>query len=122
MEVQKSTVQLKTYTGESIEIMGLVSVMVRYADMEEGLFVYVVHRAGPNLMGRDWISAFEVCLNAKVNHIEPPQEVKEILQSHAVVFTEELGCLKGQEVHLHVQENASPKFCKARPVPFVLRE
>ena len=43
-----------------------------------------------------------------------PQEVKEILQSHAAVFTEELECLKGQQVHLHVQENASPKFCKAR--------
>ena len=53
-------------------------------------------------------------MNAKVNHIEPPQEVKEILQSHAAVFTEELECLKGQQVHLHVQENASPKFCKAR--------
>ena len=53
IELQKSTVQLKTYTGESIEIRGMATVKVRYADREEGLFVYVVHGAGPNLMGRD---------------------------------------------------------------------
>ena len=41
---------------------------------------------------------------------------------YSSIFTEELGCLKGMEVKLNVDPNATPKFFKPRPVPLALRE
>ena len=33
-----------------------------------------------------------------------------------------MGCLKGVKVQLSVNNEACPKFCKPRAIPFVLRE
>ena len=38
------------------------------------------------------------------------------------MFKDELGILKGIEAVVTVQESASPRFHKPRPVPFALRE
>lgn len=45
-----------------------------------------------------------------------------ILRSHAAVFMDELGCCRDFRAHLYLKENARPVFCKARTVPFALRE
>ena len=44
-----------------------------------------------------------------------------IISNHAPVFKEELGLVKGVTTKLHVDPMATPRFCKARSVPFVLR-
>ena len=38
------------------------------------------------------------------------------------VFRDELGCLKDFHVKLPINEPAKPRFCKARRVPYGLRE
>jgi len=38
------------------------------------------------------------------------------------VFRDELGTVKGLKVKLHVKENSTPKFVKARSLPFAFRE
>ena len=37
------------------------------------------------------------------------------------MFGDQLGCLKGTEVRLNVDSNATPKFYKARSVPLALK-
>ena len=37
------------------------------------------------------------------------------------VFTEKLGCLKDFKVHVPVPEDVTPRFCKARSVPYSMR-
>ena len=37
------------------------------------------------------------------------------------VFKEGLGKLKGYEAKIHVDPEDTPRFCKARPVPYSLR-
>ena len=44
-------VTLKMYTGEAIKVLGALPVVVKYHHREEGLFVQVVDREGPNLLG-----------------------------------------------------------------------
>ena len=38
------------------------------------------------------------------------------------VFSEGLGELKGMKVKIQMKDNATPRFCKSRPVPYALKE
>ena len=37
------------------------------------------------------------------------------------LFVDELGLLHGMTARLHMNKDATPKFCKARPVSYVLK-
>lgn len=50
------------------------------------------------------------------------RSLKGILQRHTEVFSEELGHLKGFTAKIHVDPDAVPQFCNARPVPYALRK
>ncbi len=49
-----------------------------------------------------------------------PEDIKPILREFSSVFELGLGKYNGPPVHLDVNEVTTPKFCKARPVPFAL--
>ncbi len=73
-------------------------------------------------MGCDLLIAFEVTLQGLIAHVtENPQQLKAVLDKHAGVFTDGLGCLQGQQVHLYVDKKVTPKFCKPRTVPLALK-
>ena len=44
------------------------------------------------------------------------------LERHGEVFQAELVTLRGYEAKIHVDPGAKPRFCKARTVPYALRE
>ena len=54
--------------------------------------------------------------------VEQERSLQDILAKHSFLFTEELGCLKGMEVKLNINPNATPNFFKARTVPPALKE
>lgn len=58
----------------------------------------------------------------EVHTVEEERSLLDVLAKHSSIFTEELGCLKGMEVKLNVDPNATPKFFKARQVPLALKE
>ena len=83
----------------------------------------VVGGAGPNLLGRDWLSAFEATLNGLIMHTSDlSQPLKGVLDKYATVFKSDLGCLQGEKVHLFVDERVTPKFCKPCSVPLAMKE
>ncbi len=86
----------------------------------------VVTGDGPNLLGRDWLQQLEVDLgHLGTIHViasEQSPPLQETLQKHSEVFSDDLGCMQGMEVHLQVDEKVQPKFHKPRTVPFILRE
>ena len=57
-----------------------------------------------------------------VHTLEQERSLQEILAKHSSLFTKELGCLKGMEVELNINPNATPKFFTAHTVPLALRE
>ena len=63
----------------------------------------VVDGAGPNLMGRDWLSNLKVT-RGLVNLVDHDQ-LKEVLDKHDTIFDGSLGCLKGVKVDLIVNDN-----------------
>lgn len=77
---------------------------------------------GPSLLGRDWLK--EIKLNwAEVFRIEESdQEFEMLLEEYKDVFGTDLGTVRGTTAKIHVEENAQPKYYKARPVSFALRD
>ena len=119
--IVKSSAKLKTYMGEYIPVLGTIDVIVKYREKEVELSVLVVDGTGPNLLGRDWLSKLSINLG-EVFSLVTPSPLAEVLAKYPNVFTEQLGCLKDVKVQLSVDSEASPKFFKPRPVPFILRE
>ena len=58
----------------------------------------------------------------EVHTIKQEMSLQKILAKNSSLFTAELGCLKGMEVKLNVNPNATPKCFKARTVPLTLKE
>ena len=126
LSLTKPEVDLHTYTGGKIQAMGQVILPVIYKSGRKYLKAYVVGGQGPNLLGRSWMAELGIGLS-QVNAVEAndatiPDDIRAILQEFSAMFDPSLGTYSGPPVHLDVDETASPKFCKARPVPFALRD
>ena len=122
--LQKSSLKLKTYTGEPLQVVGQVTVTVSYHNQQGSYTLYVVKGAGPSLLGRDWLKHIRLdwkAIATTVNHINSPS-YQTLLDQYSEVFRDELGTLKSIQAHLEVQPNSKPKFCKPCQVPFSLKE
>ena len=87
------------------------------------LSVQVVAGEGPDLAGRDWLTRLQItCGQPGQVHLVQKDPLKEVLDKHPAVFDTSLGCLKGPEVTLLVDEKVKPKFHKPRTVPFLMKD
>ena len=124
--LQHANVKLRTYTGDEIDVLGCVDVKVVYAGQQEHLRLLVVAGDGPSLLGRDWLS--KLTLNwRELNFVHrspssPAQTLANVLDQHADVFAEGLGTARGITAKIHVDPQAPPRFCKASPIPYALRD
>ena len=117
--LQDTDIKLRTYTGESITVLGQALVRVTYEKQEAQLPLLVVPGNGPSLLGRNWLKLIR--LNWPVIK-KVSLELDTLLSKYKDLFKEELGTVQNYEVKLHVKSEASPKFCKARAVPYALKE
>ena len=51
---------LHSYSGESIPVVGLIRVSVKYEDQESLLPLLIVEGDGPSLLGRNWLSHLKI--------------------------------------------------------------
>ena len=117
--LQPCSLPMQTYLGEPITVAGQVEVEVRYGEQQERLPLVVVEGRGPCLFGQQWLS--KIRLNwQSINNVRSNPLLQELLDRHQEVFNAELGTLKGYKAHISVDPNATPRFCKARPVPYAL--
>ena len=119
----KSKVVLKTYSDECLQVLGEVQLPVYYQGQNAKLTAFVVKGNNPALLGRDWLSKLKLdwskILAATSESV--PGSVKEVLDKHASLFSDGYGTIKDFKAQIHLKENAQPKFCKARPMPFSLK-
>ena len=73
----------------------------------------------PPIIGRDWLSKIKIDWKG-VFHIKS-RTLQQVLDKHEAVFEKGLGTMKKFNAKLHLKSGATPKFVKARPVPFALR-
>ena len=96
---------------------------VTYQGQVQQLRLLVVRGNDPSLLGRDWLSALNINLQElSVLHTGGIKNLQGILDSHAELFKDELGLVKGTKVKLFVSDSSKPAFFKARTVPYALRK
>ncbi|CAC5416659.1 unnamed protein product [Mytilus coruscus] len=128
--LEKSPCSLRTYKGEKIDVLGKRNVTVIYNSQSVDLPITVVKGTGPSLMGRDWLHKLQLNWKSifkieQLSHNQEPEkdkELQDLLRKYPQVFKEGLGTLKGTKARIYVDKDATPKYFKARPVPYALKE
>ena len=112
-------VRLCSYAKEPISVLGCVELKILYHNHTANLSLLVVDGRGPSLFGRNWLK--DNTLDWKFIFEIANNELEVLLSKYKDVFREELGTFKGFQAHTELVPNSSPRFCKARTVPYTLR-
>lgn len=122
VQLQSSQIVLRTYTAESVVVVGVLPVKVAHKGEEYELSLVIVQVNGPALFGRDWLLKIRLDWHLIMFHTVLSPELGRVLQKYEVMFHEELRTIGTQPVHLSIKENCKPKFVPARSVPFVIKD
>jgi hypothetical protein len=127
--LESSSVKLKTYGGEPIQVLEKLTLPVKYENQSHNLPLYVVVGDKPALFGRDWLAKMQIDWKRifKVQQTAypspdtgtqgtPAKDITGTKEQYATVFSDKGGPIKEFAAHIYVAENANPVFCKARPV------
>lgn len=126
LAIKESNIKLKAYSGESIPLLGYVLAPVRYGDQKATLPLVIVKGNRPALMGRNWLEKFKLdwksifSVEKETKSTDP--ELQAMLKQHASVFSESVSAIADFKATIRMQSGAQPKFCKARPVPYSLKD
>ena len=117
--MQPSTVNLTTYSGESLSIKGCMVVKVCYGQQEAKLTLLVVYGKGPSLLRQDWLQSPK--LNWQEIHNLHSCSLLTVLDKNAEIFKEALGTLKDYQAKIYIDHDPTPRFFKARSVPYSMQ-
>ena len=90
-----SQVELMTYTGERMDVVGQWNVQANCGRQSTTLSLIVVTGDGPSLLGRNWLQHLR--LNWKIRKItteQTPGSIESLLTNHAAIFRNELGTIQ----------------------------
>ena len=92
-----------------------------YQGLEYQLPIVVVAGATRPLLGRNWLQV--ITLNwSEIFLVRPPIEIPDFQGKCPELFQGGLATLAGEEAKIYIDPNTTPIFCKARPVPYLLKE
>lgn len=124
LPLEPSTLRLRSYTGDAIPVLGEAQVPVTYEDQTLTLPLVVVHGDRPALLGRNWLRHIRINWSNIFSLTEPAARngLDSLLAKHKMLFSDQLGTVKGIKVAIHVKPECAPIFFKPRPLPYALRE
>ena len=96
VQLKDTSVSLHTYTSESMQVVGIMEVKVKYGDYVRDLDLFVVKGTASSLMGRNWLQ--HICLDWKSLGIGKVQggclSLTQILRENNELFEEGQGTIK----------------------------
>lgn len=120
LKLSHTGVKLHSYSGEPVSVVGTANVTVKYGNQVATLPLIVVKGEGPSLLGRNWLC--ELRLNWHEIFWLHNGSLSQVLEKHKAVFEPGLGTVTGYKARIVVDPNVTPKYCKARTVPYYYRE
>ncbi|XP_065225166.1 uncharacterized protein K02A2.6-like [Planococcus citri] len=128
--LRPSRYTLRIYDKSLVKIAGYVPVRVEYDGKEYKLILRVVHGDYDSVIGRDWIFPMQLDirqLNAEIApihkiDIDLNAEIDKLVSEFADIFGDSPGRLPGEPVSFKLCADANPIFCRARSVPYALRD
>ena len=114
---QATSITLTTYSGH---ILGTYDVQVGYKIHSQTLPLVVVQRNGPSLFRRNWLEKIKMDWSSIYSVQE--QSISSLINKYNSLFSESLGFPQDATAKLYVNTKAAPKFFRARPVPYRLKD
>ena len=117
--LRQTNIMLHAYGGLPLNVIGEIKVKISTSPEISGkdTTIIVVQGSGPALMGRDLLSLLNIS-SFSINRSSAASWVSLFPE----LFSPGLGCFTESEVSLSIDNSVAPKYCKARPVPYTLRE
>ena len=118
-----SNTNLNVYDGSRLSVAGEIGVRVALPDVNYSVLgtVVIVDKPGPTLLGRDLLSKLKID-SVSIPMYQIRDDYSNLSSKFPELFSEGLGCLKDMEVEIEVNPEVCPKFCRARSVPYVMKE
>lgn len=120
-QLQPTDITLATYTGEALTILGSLNAHMEYQAQSQNLPLLVVQGHGPSLFGRNWLEKIKLDWTS-IYSLQESLSVTKLLEKHITLFSDKLGALQGPTAQLFINPQARPRYFKARPVPYCLKE
>lgn len=124
VKLQNMHLQLKTYNGQVLNILGKIKVDIKYNHRVINGFIVVIKNGVKSLIGRDLIKKFNLQISkCLINNIDSNLNLESILQQFSDLFKSELGAIKNERIKLELKEaNVKPIFIKPRPIPYAFKD
>ena len=111
--LKKSSMLLRTYSGECLPVIGEMEVRVQYRPQDHNLVLTVVAGSGPSLLGRNWLQNIQLnWREIRAVSIHQKGTLDYLLDKHGDLFHEKLGA------KLQVTPKGPSRFYKFRTVPY----
>ena len=107
--LKPTSICLNTYSGEPIVVVGEFDVAVTYNEQQATLPLIVIEKAGPSLLGRNWLSTITLDWKS-IGTVSKVPALSKLMEKYREVFKEGLGKLKGHEIKIHVDPQCSTSF------------
>ena len=99
LQIHPSSVALKTYTGEPMEVLGEVTVSVTYHQQRaQELPLVIVRGTGPSLLGRNWLHHIKLDWGSIKAVLPPMRSLDGLLEKYQDIFKDELGTIEPYKV------------------------
>lgn len=127
-KLSESNLTLHAYSGHNIVVAGQFSPVITFNNKQHKLKLMVVGSDGPSILGRDFLRCFGISF-AEINQIKSqPQNpinqslsLESVLKKYPKVFEQTIGKYVYKQVHLSINSDAKPVFCKPRQVPHAFK-
>ncbi|KAL0821292.1 hypothetical protein ABMA28_005891 [Loxostege sticticalis] len=117
--LNSTNMKLVTWTREPLKVIGVANVRAALGNKQAQCELMVVAGHGPSLLGRNWFEPLGVYV---AGLCWSKEQIDPFRQEFPELFKEGLGQYNGPEVSLQLRPDAVPKFLRARPVPFPLKQ
>lgn len=121
LKVEPSSKRLNAYDNSTIQVLGKTDAPVCYNGCESSQCFYVVDSLNNNLCGKDLMDKVGIYLAGldKDSRVSQVVDAEGILTKYSVDHSKPV---LGVTAKIHVKQDVSPKFVKARSVPFYYKE
>ena len=127
--LERTRIQLRTYTGEKVKPKGQIRVNVKKGTICTRLPLVVMEGRGPPLLGRNWLSKVPIDWHdVKQLTVSDPSDKRQqhridaLLKKYPSIQQKAIGKLANIKGRLNLKEGVAPVFLKARQVPYSLRK
>jgi len=126
-KLEKTEIIFKTYTDEEFSPLGELKTQLEYKGQKK--FYSIPVSQGTSLFGRDLMKLFKIdwgdiasqCnIVGDVSHSQLTLE--SLVEEYKDVFSAPQGRIKNFKAKIIMKDDATPKFMKARPIPYALKD